>query len=65
MNKSLLPDQYEELKASWLHLLEGGNNEEAEIFYYTGIMPAILPLVKRRAGKTPEYNGIISLLGFT
>ena len=65
MDKHLLPDNYEDLKLAWLSLLESGKTEDAEIYYYTEIMPAILPIIKRRAGATPKYEGIISLLGFT
>ena len=65
MDKSLLPDNYEEIKTAWFDLLDAGNAVDAEISYYTGVMPAILPVIKRRAGVTPTYEGVISLLGFT
>lgn len=61
----MLPDDYSLRFAEWTRLLEAQNTQAADTFYFARILPAILPTVRARSGDIPQYNGLISLLGFT
>ncbi|MBL7792662.1 MAG: hypothetical protein JNK77_10085 [Saprospiraceae bacterium] len=65
MIKGLLPNDFFAKKEEWLDLLRANANEKAERFYFVEIIPKIIPIIKHKVGTTPQYDGIISLLGFT
>lgn len=60
-----LPENYNLLFAEWTQLLDNQDTAMADSFYFQHILPAILPIMRKRSGKIPKYNGVISLLGFT
>lgn len=65
MLDTILPENYQSLFTEWTHLLDIQDNKAADAFYFSQIMPAILPIMRARSGNLPKYKGVISLLGFT
>ena len=64
MSETLLPPDYPERFSTWTRLLDDGEKERADDYYFDSVMPAILPVVKARSGELPKYGGLISLLSF-
>ena len=57
-----------ELTDDWIAMLQNSGGEAALEFYCDKIMPELLPILredfKRTYGQEPQYDGLISLLGF-
>lgn len=62
-NKSLI-----ELTNKWIELLQNSGEEAALQFYCENIVPPLMPVLREKFSKTysrnPQYDGLISLLGF-
>lgn len=57
-----------DLTDQWIALLKDSGEETALRFYCENIIPLLLPILRERFQRTyghdPQYDGLISLLGF-
>jgi hypothetical protein len=45
--------------------MDSGQQAAADSHYFERLLPGLLPIIRARSGKIPQYDGLISLLGFT